>query len=346
MAQHLPEWDGSPRAVVPSQSMLESTVPILATQQHAEDSPNEYGLAVFVMDDLGIGGKFPPIRRQLPMYYVSPPLAESRGRGLLPGWYVVPEVGKNFRIHTTHLSRGVSPSSYSYSWTENTNSALKIRVDGAEIRTGFSFVSPGSNGAFMGFTQSAKFTQGSVVGSQTIREFKFASVKPVVKGNSNIMPANPQNTAGCIELQIFYGEMDDSSDAKLHAREDTAVEATTHSSTNVSEKAAIKSGCSVKTARDGAAKQVPMRRVRGKFIIDSAQESKIITVYLREHYWLESRRIIDTDGNPWKPSLDITPVNLCEDDDDDNQGERARKKTKTEVVDLTLVNDNIDLTAY
>lgn len=42
---------GRSRAVVPSQSMVESTIPILATHQHALDSLNEYGIAVFVIDE-------------------------------------------------------------------------------------------------------------------------------------------------------------------------------------------------------------------------------------------------------------------------------------------------------
>lgn len=130
-------WDGSPRAVVPSQSMLESTLPILGTCQHVHDSPTEYGIAVFVFNDAGKdGGKSStkngvkdardPLEnggkagdsasgmngggtkvvgsRQLPMYYVSPKVAKSRGRGLQEGWYIVPEVGKKFCLRATNLS--------------------------------------------------------------------------------------------------------------------------------------------------------------------------------------------------------------------------------------------------
>lgn len=132
------KWDETPRAVAPSQQMLESTLPILATRQNAENLRNEYGIAVFVISETsaeqagedvaedsgkpnesggtagpndkgvnGVTGKRDGTR-QLPMYYVSPQVAKSRGRGLQEEWYVVPEVRKKFCIHATNVSRASS----------------------------------------------------------------------------------------------------------------------------------------------------------------------------------------------------------------------------------------------
>lgn len=114
----------------------------------------------------------------------------------------------------------------------------------------------------------------------------------------------------------------------------------------VNEKAAIKKGCSVKTARADTGRAVQMRS-QLRFAVDTTRESKCITVYLREKFWLQARSIIDGDGNLWKPTVhDDAPVDLTEENNGNGDGgEPARKKGKLEVVNLTLVKDSIDLTA-
>lgn len=51
MAEEIPGQDDIPRAVVPSQYMLESTVPLLATFGRTNKSPGEYGISIFVLDE-------------------------------------------------------------------------------------------------------------------------------------------------------------------------------------------------------------------------------------------------------------------------------------------------------
>jgi len=285
------------------------------------------------------------VYRQLPMYYVSPRVAKLRGRGLQAGWYVVPEVGKKFCIHATNIS---SVSSSSASPGEERKSAIEIRVDGTNIFTGLSLISSGINDVFKGFAHSSKYTQGSVDGTETIREFKFASVNPTEEtdgGASAPSKNNPLKTTGCVELQIAYGKLEGPTDAPLPTVEesgnnnddgDDEVEVVA----NVDEKEAIKAGCSVKTGREKTKMDVAVRRIPGKFVVDSQAPPAVITIYFRERYWLQSRSIIDGDGNIWKPSMDETPVDLT-----DENCEPPKKKAKTDVVDLTLVDDKIDLTA-
>lgn len=149
------------------------------------------------------------------------------------------------------------------------------------------FIPPGKDTVFKGFV-SIKGTQGCADGMQTIRRFKFASVSPVSNVTSSEM-VNPIKTTGCIELPQF---------------DDTEKEV--ERTVNVDEKMAIKSACSVKTARANTEKNVAIRVVPGKFADDPAREPKVITIYLREKYLLESRNIIDGAGN----LNDNTPVVL------------------------------------
>lgn len=194
------KWDRTPRAVVPSQSMLQSTVPILATRQHADKSPNGYGLAVFVIDEVGeVSGVYE--NRQLPMYYTSPQVAQSRGRGLQEGWYVVAELGKKFCIQATNL--------YSGSSKERMQSAIEIHVDGTQIFTGWWYRLPtGMNEVFKGFAHSTKYAEGCVNGTEAIQLFKFGSVNPgLSEGNgTSATSETPLKTAGCVELKIACGK--------------------------------------------------------------------------------------------------------------------------------------------
>lgn len=105
------------------------------------------GIALFVMDEAdasvgdadkeedGVASRCSG-DRQLPMYYVPPQLAKSRGRGLLERWYVVPGVGKKFCVHAANLSDGSSKVK---------DSGVIIYVDGTKIHHGWYRMSHGNN---------------------------------------------------------------------------------------------------------------------------------------------------------------------------------------------------------
>lgn len=39
--------------------------------------------------------------------------------------------------------------------------------------------------------------------------------------------------------------------------------------------------------------------------LESETEEGRVEVFLREKYWIMARRIIDEDGNPWRPTSDV-----------------------------------------
>lgn len=207
----------------------------------------------------------------------------------------------------------------------------------------------GMNHVFKGFTQSSKYAPGSRDGTETIREFKFASVNPALSQGTGTSASS--KTTGCVKLGVWSGKLEETIDSALPT---FRYPENAENSTNVDEKTAIKAGCSVKTAREDTEKGVPVKRIPGKFVATKTEEPKVITVYFREKYWLQSRSIIDGDGNLWKPTIDKTTVDLTEEEngsdknidiDGGENDEPKKKKARTQVPDSALVKDTIKLTA-
>ena len=85
----------------------------------------------------------------------------------------------------------------------------------------------------------------------------------------------------------------------------------------VNEKAVVTEGCSVRVDRNGEAMERPVSRMM-ETVVHNNKPVGVINVYLREKYWLESRSIIDSNGNPFIPTTDNAPVDLTNENDLDN----------------------------
>lgn len=112
-------------------------------------------------------------------------------------------------------------------------------------------------------------------------------------------------------------------------------------SSKMSEKTAVKSGKSIGVARNGGT----LKTKQGTSYEDlrNTQEAGSVKVFLREKFWLESRRIIHADGTPWAPKVEVSDTDLDEQVASDENIAPSTKKI--EVVNLTKIQDSIDLTA-
>lgn len=68
----------------------------------------------------------------------------------------------------------------------------------------------------------------------------------------------------------------------------------------VDEKLAVKNGISVGVSRDGDVTHVKQVLIDHKLVSWTPLPFATITIFIREWYWLESRRIIDEEGYPIK----------------------------------------------
>lgn len=331
-------WDGSARAVMPTSALLEAKETKLGLKEHAIASPLPYGVGVYVAEPTGD-------ERLLPMYYVSEHVTKLRGRGVKAGWYVIPEVGKPFTLHVTKVNddKPIQPGHVS---------VVEIHVDGANIfgcKNENFRAETGTDEIFMGFTESSEYTEGEGFGTEKVRPFKF--LKPILDAPKPLSASGPGgggdvgNTegAGIVQLRIFRGKPVSSKLAVQNESFDVKEVGA------VNEKAAVKEGCSVRVDRAGAAVERPVVRMSETIVHDNKPVG-VINVFLREKFWMESRSIIDANGNPFAPRTDDIPVDLTEENDTEGgtangqDGQPPRKKPKKEFVDLTIVRDNIDLT--
>lgn len=77
----------------------------------------------------------------------------------------------------------------------------------------------------------------------------------------------------------------------------------------VEEKEAVKAGKSISVSRDG--EKVTKTFTSSGFKIISPKKEGSFTSFLRERFWLQSRRIIHADGTPWGPVKDVPIIDLC-----------------------------------
>ncbi len=316
-------WDGSPRAVVPDNELLASELPLLGLGAHAKQSPLPYGLAVLVD------------KRPVPLYYVSPKVATSRGRGVRTGWYVAAELGRPFQLRMTNA------------WTKNASitprglvRVAEICVDGANI-----FGNPHENVRlnfqeeedFAGFTVGVVYEDGSTQGRERVKPFRFAKAKTNTEAKHD---ADAEADVGMIQLRIYKGHARDADLSETEKTYDVAAPSVVH------EKRAVKGGQSVCVDLADEVVNQAVSRSNDVITYDEAPPDTV-DLFLREKYWLESRCIIDAEGNAWKPSTGEAPIDLTLTEDADlgaTSVTRNAKRAKVEVVDLTLVRDNIDLT--
>lgn len=94
--------------------------------------------------------------------------------------------------------------------------------------------------------------------------------------------------------------------------------------------------------------------------IKSPKDEGSFTIFLREKFWLQSRRIIHADGTPWTPKKDLSSIDLTTNgevsavDDSsidpsakteaDTADAPPKKKVKRENEQWKKIKDCIDLT--
>lgn len=110
----------------------------------------------------------------------------------------------------------------------------------------------------------------------------------------------------------------------------------------ISEKEAVKNRKSIKVSRNGD--KVTADIEIEQFQISSPKEEGSFTIFLREQFWLESRRIVHRDGSPWSPSKDVSSIDLTADAESEANNAPPKKKAKRENGLSGKIKDCIDLT--
>lgn len=313
-------WDkSSPRAVVPSSALLQAVIPVKCDTSHAANAALPYGCALICETDADIGTQGP-----VPMFWVSKTAAESRGRGVEEGWYVLAHIGDNFSLHITnvHEQGDMRINGRRVDHSQNLQVAVKVEVDGTNpIGKRGLIVNPGKEAVLRGFAESTSYRSNETEGDMSTRRFKFERAN-VSRDQDASAEDGDQQGSSCIRLQICLG-------LALHKRLDE--ETTTDMLSAVKsqdEEAAVKKGESVRVNRTGTL--LNEKLARAPFELKSGVLHGTVKVFIRERYWLVSRNIIDERGRAWKPK-NHAPIDLTGDTDD-----RPRpKRNKLGVVDLT-----------
>lgn len=146
-------WDlASPRACVVNHPVLvQSPVPMLGTAAHATMSPLPYGVGAYSVDSAGV-------KKELPLYYVSPKAASKRERNVEAGLYVPAVPGQAFELRLTAVQAHF-PSIDGKILEKNTGVNARIFVDGTRA-TKTRLNSSCSETIVSGFTLSISLKMG------------------------------------------------------------------------------------------------------------------------------------------------------------------------------------------
>lgn len=338
------KWsDHSPRAVAPSIALRAAQKPELGSYTHSKSSPHPYGIGVYIEDENGDGSC------ALPLYYVSEAVATARGRGVLEGWYVVARLGETFSIRLTRVTGSDPPPAEGA-----LGSSVKVVVDGVKVDSGgYRFKTPHFEIPLHGFWKS-KSWEGC---SRTIVEQQFQFQRYEISESHKIEDENvleESTTAGCIQLCMYSGPL------VLKKRSNKKKQNNFGAMLRMSEKTALKNGLSVGVARDGKVRWTKYSYSDISYSVQfKGTYDEIVNVYFREQFWLETRCIVDRDGNAWITKKDEPIVDSVKELEVLPHGKGAvskknakrglqeveknkAKRVKKEVVDLTLVDDGID----
>jgi len=288
-------WDKKARAVVPCSFMEEATDPLLGTFKNSEISPLPYGVGVYIVDPKD------GLERALPLYWVSPKAAHARG--VKSAWYVPADPNNTFKLKVSNVQ------------TVNGNDKTHIRkvpvepgkkcgveifVDGMNVGGDrkYKMADPGKEREIRGFTVARNYDAGDYIGKKAVRAFRFLKAETVEQSIDN-----ENDSTGKIELRQFCGLLRSSPlIAATESRADDLKE-----SKPIDEKKAIKDGCSITVDRSGALIEEPSSRDT-QYIQRSrsgGEEIGCVTLFVREKRWLETHRIIDCDGNPYRKPVAV-----------------------------------------
>eukprot|EP00171_Calliarthron_tuberculosum_P015030 IDg15030t1 len=332
------EWnDSSPRAFAPTEAMLTADVPIAATSELAHSSALPYGLGVYTVEE----GDNTMVQ---PLFWVSERVAESRGRGVTKGWYAVIKPGSKFKLALTKVQKSKQGSINGVTIGEDCEAGAEIYVDGISVFRDGGYAwqrTPCENLWVIGFDVKSRDSENEVCVDVLPFCFKRAAVGSVLSKEKE----NCGNSL--IRLKVFQGFL--SCDETASPSWSCEIP----SSENVSEEVAIKHGRSLQAARSG--ETVPIKVDRCTYVIErDGSYDGIIDIHVRERFWLESRRIIDSDGNAWSPVKQTCVIDLVSDKSelsrkhdlsDVPENRKDHKKVKSDVDNKPIeINLNIDKT--
>lgn len=269
--------------MVPHERMKSSRDVVAPTFVDMQDSAYPLGIGVHGL--VGENNK----KKPLPLLYVSGKVANDRSpvhidnpQGVVPGWYVIAEPGKQFEIYITVVN--CKPL------IEDTVSA-SLFVDGEDtnVRSAFSLTKgAGKQRCILGFLESQ--TVGNTGKTECVsRAFEF---QKAWSKNSEESIQQSSSDLGTIRMECRFGT----------GRALSATPAQTtfnlHHVGAVTELESEKIGKSLTVKRDG--KQVSKTLNLNFFSLQNERldPNAEVKIYMRERRWMRTRRLIDDNGRP------------------------------------------------
>lgn len=306
--------------------MLESTAPVLGTIPEAVASPRPFGIGACSINPHGA-------KTALSLYYVSPTVARGQGADVLPSWYVAAVPETEFEVCVTDIPSDF-PSIDGVIFASGSEIVADLFVDGSMV-DGYR---SGSGRRFREctcsrFVESSVEQEGNAEVVCTIRKFLLQKAR----AKETITGAVADEDAGSIVLQMNSG-------MAVPITETAAVEMMDVSKgiPEVSELKAMKAGKSIMVARN-VGTETRTDRDRSSVLLEDQKTERSVSVFLRESFWLQSRRIIEMSGNPWSPNVPVFDGHLGKHEQKVEDRQPSEKKAKREATKASI-RDTYDLT--
>lgn len=298
-------------AFVPTPEMFRSPVPLLGTTAQAMASPYPFGIGIYTIDSEGR-------KKALPIYYVSPKMAAERGGGLRTGWYVVAVPETVFEVRLTNIQSSF-PSINGVKISNGHEVLASLQVDGSfadSQRTGCSprFVEY----AYRGFLESNVRQSGSGQANLAIRNFTFQKAA----AKESRWTTGFRDESSCIAVDMFSGWNSASATTSWLQAFDVNL-----GNVDVFEEQALKAGEIIQVARNGG--KITETDSRSAFCMRDQKREGSLYVFLRESFWLKSRRVIDESGNPWASTMDGVVSDLGKRIEGDEMGGSTKKRVSS-----------------
>lgn len=286
------KWtDSSPRAFAPTLEMLIADEPISPTIEQAHKSPLPYGIGVYCE---GNDGKL--LAQNL--YWVSERAAFARGRGVGPGWYVSMNPGIEFKLVLTKVQETEKSFIYGTQVGEGRIAAARVEVDGMKVAGGRYLLDlkPHKNKWLHGLVVSRR-----KVGEELVREsVPFCFKLAIMDDKTSTAPLTCSTSL--IRLCVYQGVRENNELEYLDETISLPPAKTIH------EQTALKQGKSLQLDRSKNSISSKDTRLFYTFVPDEADH--LVNVHVREHFWLESRKIIDANGSLWKREKIIDVIDI------------------------------------
>lgn len=275
-------WDGSEaRATVPTEEMKATENVIAASPEVASTSLYAFGLGISAFkrsidDDQGKVSKQADTKL-LPLYYVSPANVAKRPADTVvrSGWYVAAEPGQSFKLLVSQLRAEKSVK---------LTAGMGFNIVGVRLKVDGQFTAE----RYLKFNQTRiadVFVRGfkeSKQHSDTIRKFTFHKHATTLADVLEVLAPN----AGEIQLHFLKGTL-----GRLVPRARNAKQENVLPAMSGTEKSAIKFGYSISIPKDDEKENIaPARDYKA---IKSEILPNIITIFVRERFWLERHGIIE-----------------------------------------------------